>query len=74
VQWVRALEYQRRGVIHYHALLAGVQELRRLSWMDLWNELAGYARIEPIRDGSVVRRYVSKYVAKGGELDLLTPT
>ena len=73
VQWVRALEYQRRGVIHYHALLAGVQELRRLSWMDLWNELAGYARIEPIRDGSVVRRYVSKYVVKGGELDLGGP-
>jgi hypothetical protein len=73
VQWVWALEYQRRGVIHYHALVAGVQDLRRLTWMDIWQELAGYARIEPIRDRTAVRRYVSKYVVKGGELDLGGP-
>jgi hypothetical protein len=73
IQWVRALEYQRRGVIHYHALAAGVEALRRLTWMDIWQELAGYARIEPIRDRAAVRRYVSKYVVKGGELDLGGP-
>jgi|ERR671923_2921437 hypothetical protein len=70
VPWVRALEYQRRGVIHYHALFAGVQDLRRLSWMDTWDRLAGYARIEPIRRADAVQRYVSKYVIKGGEIDL----
>jgi hypothetical protein len=73
VGWVRALEYQRRGVIHYHALVAGVGAERRLTWMDIWDELAGFARIEPIRDDSAVRRYVSKYVIKGGELDLGGP-
>jgi hypothetical protein len=73
VLWVRALEYQRRGVIHYHALFAGVHDLRRLTWMDTWNELAGFARIEAIRDTMAVRRYVSKYVVKGGELDLGGP-
>ena len=26
LRWVRALEYQKRDVIHYHALLAGVQD------------------------------------------------
>jgi hypothetical protein len=41
--------------------------------MDRWDELAGYARIEPIRDRTAVRRYVSKYVVKGGELDLGGP-
>jgi hypothetical protein len=51
----------------------GVQDLRRLTWMDIWQELAGYARIEPIRDRTAVRRYVSKYVVKGGELDLGGP-
>ena len=72
VRWVRALETQRRGVIHYHALLggAGVDELRRLSWMDEWVRLAGYARIEPPENGAAVRAYCAKYVAKGGELDL----
>jgi hypothetical protein len=74
--WVRALEYQKRDVIHYHALMAGVQDLRRLTWMDRWHELAGYARIEPIESTAAVSRYVSKYVVKGGEIDLggpLTP-
>lgn len=72
VRWVRALEVQRRGVIHYHALLggAGVDELRRLTWMDEWDRLAGYARIEPPANGAAVRSYCAKYVAKGGEVDL----
>jgi hypothetical protein len=30
LRWVRALEYQKRDVIHYHALIAGVQDLRPL--------------------------------------------
>jgi hypothetical protein len=73
IRWVRALEYQKRDVIHYHALLAGVQDLRRLYWMDRWHELAGYARIEPIDSAAAVARYVSKYVVKGGEIDMGGP-
>jgi hypothetical protein len=73
LRWVRALEYQKRDVIHYHALLAGVQDLRRLFWMDRWHELAGYARIEPIDSAAAVARYVSKYVVKGGEIDMGGP-
>jgi len=30
LRWVRALEYQKRDVIHYHALIAGVEDLRPL--------------------------------------------
>src|SRR5882724_4009699 len=73
LRWVRALEFQKRDVIHYHALLAGVEDLRRLFWMDRWHELAGYARIEPIESAAAVSRYVSKYVVKGGEIDLGGP-
>jgi len=73
IRWVRALEYQKRDVIHYHALMAGVQDLRRLTWMDRWHELAGYARIESIESAAAVARYVSKYVVKGGEIDLGGP-
>jgi hypothetical protein len=73
LRWVRALEYQKRDVIHYHALMAGVQDLRRLTWMDRWHELAGYARIEPIESTAAVSRYVSKYVVKGGEIDMGGP-
>jgi hypothetical protein len=73
MRWVRALEYQKRDVIHYHALMAGVKDLRRLTWMDRWHELAGYARIEKIDTADAVVRYVSKYVVKGGEIDLGGP-
>ena len=69
----RGLEYQKRDVIHSHVLLAGVQDLRRLFWMDRWHELAGYARIEPIESAAAVSRYVSKYVVKGGEIDMGGP-
>ncbi len=77
VRWVRAMEMQRRGVLHFHALLGGerVDELRRLLLMDRWNQLAGFARIEAPRSGRAVRSYCAKYVTKGGggELDLGGP-
>jgi hypothetical protein len=74
VYWVRALEWQKREVLHYHALMSHVCDLnagaRRLSWMDRWNELAGFAKIERPIGTAAVSNYVSKYVAKGGEIDL----
>jgi len=73
VNWARGLEFQRRGTTHYHALFSGTGELRRLTYMDLWNELAGFARIESPRDRQDVVRYISKYVVKGGEIDLGGP-
>jgi hypothetical protein len=73
IQWVRALEYQRRGVIHFHALLAGVAGLQRSTWTATWYELAGFAKIEPIERPAAVLRYVSKSVVRGGELDLGGP-
>ena len=41
VRWARALELQRRDVIHYHALVGGpgVGKLKRLTWMDEWYHL-----------------------------------
>ena len=75
IRWVRALELQRRGVIHYHALLGalGLESLRRFDWMEAWEKLAGFARIEPPRDRGIVVAYCSKYVIKGGEIDLGGP-
>jgi len=70
IPWVRALEYQRRGVIHFHALFADVEGVRRLSCMDMWNDIAGFGRIEAINDKWAVRRYVTKYCLKEGEIEL----
>ncbi len=69
--WVNALEYQRRGVIHFHSLFGG--DIKRLYTVDadrLWRELAGFAKIQKIRNAGAVQSYVSKYVMKGGQISL----
>ena len=71
--WVCAVERQRRGVIHFHALLANLDPLVVWQLEAYWRSVAGFCRIERIRAGDAVRGYVSKYVAKGGELDLGGP-
>lgn len=87
ISWCVALETQRRGVVHFHCLLADPElvNLLRGSWFkgengrwanelnEMWNELAGFARIEAIDAIEAVKRYVSKYVVKGGEIDLGGP-
>jgi hypothetical protein len=62
-------------VIHYHVLMGGdrLPNERRLDWMDTWNELAGFARIEVPENAGAVVGYCSKYVVKGGEIDM-SPT
>lgn len=77
VYWVLAWEYQRRGVVHFHVLVGDVEDLnvraRRLDWMDVWHGFgppAGFARIEAVENQSAVRNYVTKYVVKGGEIDV----
>lgn len=72
---IRAAERQQRGTLHFHALWGQTQDSgndkeARFAWMDEWNEIAGYARIYPIEREEAVRRYVSKYVVKGGELTM----
>jgi hypothetical protein len=78
VFWIRALERQKRTVIHYHALVGAPRHMdelaHRLSWMDEWHlQTQSFARIYTIQSEELVRRYVSKYVTKGGEIDL-SPT
>jgi hypothetical protein len=56
IGWVLALEYQRRGVIHFHALLTGVGDVPRRPWIKTWRKLAGFATIEPIESPAAVLR------------------
>ena len=51
-------------------MFADVEGVRRLTFMDEWNEIAGFAKIEAILDKWAVRRYVTKYVLKDGEIEL----
>lgn len=75
-QWVRGLEWQKRDVLHYHALIANLppygDRAERDYWSATWNGLyaAGFAFIKPIADVGGVCGYVSKYVSKGGQIDV----
>lgn len=75
---VRALELQRRGVIHYHSLFrvpVGPVPWRQsieAIWQDL-DVVNGFCRVYPVTDRLGVARYVSKYVVKGGEIDVYCP-
>jgi hypothetical protein len=74
VPWVRGLEWQEREVIHFHGLYGGgVSVLRRLTYMDMWNEENGFARILPYDKKKGALFYLVKYVLKGGEIDLYIP-
>jgi len=75
VFWALASEPQKRGVLHYHVLVGDVEDLNnRVSRGDArnrWYDIEGIGRVDPIthRMGAVTN-YVSKYIAKGGDIEL----
>lgn len=63
--WVRGREYQHwRGVPHFHALIGGVEGLRRMDMVDWWFQEYGIARIMPYDRGQGAGYYLCKYVVK----------
>lgn len=73
--WALGQELHKSGRIHFHALVAAPHVdlnsvARRLTWMDAWYLSSGIARIEPPASQADVAGYVSKYVVKGGQVDL----
>lgn len=87
ISYCLALEKQRRGVVHFHCLLADPElvPMLKAGWFqqdngrwsnelnEMWNELAGFARVQPVEQREAVTRYCSKYVVKGGEIELGGP-
>ncbi len=63
--WFRADEIgPQGGRFHLHALIGNVGHLRRMFWVDYWNEQAGFARILPFNPRSGAAYYCAKYVTK----------
>jgi hypothetical protein len=67
LRWVRCLELQTRGVIHFHAIVQGqgLEKLSRTSWKERWLSLdrnTGFARIYPALESSAP--YLAKYCSK----------
>lgn len=65
VGYFRVTELQRpRNCLHFHALMLNLRGARRLTWMDHWDWLAGYARIYPYEKTKGASHYLCKYVTK----------
>ena len=64
IEFVAALEYQKNGWPHFHALLhvGGLTDgdAGRIRW--LWNRRHGYVRLEPPRSVANCAAYVSKHI------------
>jgi len=79
--YINARERQRRGTPHFHMLVGGdCWKLKRMKYKDLWEgwngrnfTRYGMARILPHDREQGARMYVSKYVTKGGEIDVNIP-
>ena len=65
VGYFRVTELQRpRNCIHFHALMLNLKGVRRLTWKDEWDLIAGYARIYPYDKSRGASYYLCKYVTK----------
>ena len=71
VVWCCATEFQKRGVIHYHALISGVpQSVYRAEWARQWREVlnCGRSRVDQaVQNAAMI--YISKYVAKDSHIE-----
>lgn len=64
------------GLLHYHALIGRVPEsVKRVEWKEVWNGLAGFARIYSYDRKQGGAAYLSKsaYAWKRGEIDFIGP-
>lgn len=63
--WFRVDEIgSRLGRFHIHALIGNVAHLRRMTWVDWWDRIAGYARILPFSAKCGAAYYCGKYMTK----------
>lgn len=63
-----AYEYQKRGMLHMHVLVD-----KRTDWElvnRLWRHWAGIVKVERVDDAEGACGYISKYVSKGGDVDM----
>jgi hypothetical protein len=58
------MELHETGIPHEHGLLALSETAPALSMRQAWWDLAGFARLDPIKDSHAVARYVAKYAGK----------
>lgn len=74
VSHVYAIEFQKRGVAHVHALIKGVpNSISRIEFEQIWEKQHpnnGFANIFPYDPEKGARGYIGKYITKGGIIKL----
>ncbi|MBA4375689.1 MAG: hypothetical protein C0401_05895 [Anaerolinea sp.] len=65
--YILGIEYQRRGVIHFHVLVDRPVHYELIH--KIWLTWAGIAHIKPILHFQNAVEYVSKYASKAGEIE-----
>lgn len=61
--YVRTTEYQQRGTIHYHALLANLGATSRNLFKDLWG-ISGFGKVMKYDPNRGAGFYLGKYLTK----------
>ena len=69
---ILGIEYTLAGAIHGHMLVD--RPIHYDLVHRLWNSMSGYAYIKPVDDLSGAARYISKYVVKRQDLELMYKT
>lgn len=67
VKFLWVAELQKRGTIHFHLILKSRVDMAwfQRSWKEITGQDVGQQDIRPIKGGSAIARYLSKYVTKG---------
>ncbi len=77
VRHIYAIEYQKRGVAHLHALLSGIPDgTKRKHWEQVWEGLHpnnGFCNIFPYDPELGACGYIGKYILKGGRVNISGP-
>jgi len=70
-EWFRVTERTKAGAVHYHALVGRCSAVRRLSALDYWRNHYGYGQVLQFKTGLGAHYYLSKYVSKDADGELL---
>lgn len=100
ISYALGIEYQKRGVIHFHVLMSAPGLLEKITYKRmhaLWQTngqrdprtgafvmeyrkgkerprlVNGYSFIERVDDQNGVTHYLTKYISKGGQVDMWLP-
>ena len=69
LQWLVVPEFQRRGAVHYHAVIFNLGYMPNKRLGEVWGH--GFVKINRVQDVDNLGAYVSKYMSKGAVDDRL---